>query len=85
MLSRASDSLGWSWGLQKSVSSGGKLGGKTELKTQVRGVLVRGTGEEKVVCLRKEGAVQTCPLVLEGKSLLVGQGRETARWPENSV
>ena len=52
MLSRASDSLGWSWGLQKSVSSGGTLGGKTELKTQVRGVLVRGTGEEKVVCLR---------------------------------
>lgn len=45
-------SLGWSWGLQKSVSSGGKLGGKTELKTRVRGVLVRGTGEEKVVCLR---------------------------------
>lgn len=52
MQSRASDSLGWSWGLQKSASSGGKLGGKTELKTRVRGILVRGTGEEKVVCLR---------------------------------
>ena len=72
-------------GCRSQALSGGKLGEKTELDTQVRGILVRGTGEEKVVCLRKERAVQACPLVLEGKSLLVGQGRETAWWPENSV
>lgn len=39
-------------GCRSQASSGGKLGEKTELNTQVRGTLVRGTGEEKVVWWR---------------------------------
>lgn len=38
-------------GYRSQAVSGGKPG-KTELNTQLRGSLVRGTGEERVVCLR---------------------------------